>query len=212
MVLKSLDKKELKNIKDVLVKLSKVFKSCSIINTSLGISQVISLDELEFILVTLKTKYTMAFSPLADDGKMIYIPDINAFKTQIQAIIDGKCTDYSDRYVVLSPSDELFDKSMGKVETYNNHVKSLEYSKLQYSDGKLSVLFDENMTFDTPLELNGRSLSITTGKCMFPYCNKNNLNDFMYQSTILYYGNDIYQFNLLCDMPEMDVYTAYRFI
>ena len=212
MDLKSFDKKELKNIKDVLIKLSKVFKSCVIINTSLGISQVISLDELEFILVTLKTKYTMTMSSLFNPGEMLYISDINEFKSQIQSYIDGDFKDTTVRYHILKNGEPSFIQAMKKLEDYNNHVKSLNYSKLIYSEEQLSTLFDENMTFDTPLTLNGKALSITTGKCMFPFCNKKNLNGSMYQSTILYFGNDIYQFNLLCDMPDIDVYTAYRFI
>lgn len=212
MDLKSFDKKELKNIKDVLIKLSKVFKSCIIINTSLGISQVISPDELEFVLITLKTKYTMIISSLFNPGEMLYIPDINEFKSQIQSYIDGDYSDTTTRYQILKNGEPSFVQAMKKLEEYNNHVKSLNYSKLMYSEDQLSTLFDENMTFDTPLTLNGKKLSITTGKCMFPYCNKKNLNDSMYQSTVLYFGNDIYQFNLLCDMPDIDVYTAYRFI
>lgn len=212
MDLKSFDKKELKNIKDVLIKLSKVFKSCVVINTSLGISQVISLDELEFILITLKTKYTMTITSLFKPEEMLYIPDINAFKSQVQSYIDGNFEDTTARYQILKNGEPSFIQAMNKLEEYEHHVKSLDYSKLVYTDKQLSTLFDDNMTFDTPLTLNGKSLYITTGKCMFPYCNKKNLNGSMYQSTVPYFGDDIYQFNLLCDMPDIDVYTAYRFI
>lgn len=221
MNINEFDKKELTRIKNVLIKLSKIFESCAILNTGC----VVSPCELEFVYIELKNEYISILQPFFErkDGTnsspMIYIPSIKDLKTVVQELIDkpeGVTSDVYTQYQCVSNGSELYERSIKMMDDYRSHINNLNYSRLSYDDEKLSILFDANMTFDTPIELDGKQLHITTGKCMFPYCNKSNFNKCMYSDTILYFksvrSDYIYQFNLYCDLPEMNVYTAYRFI
>lgn len=201
--------------KDIAVKLSKVFDDCVIsINGYVFPYCSKATEQQGTALAILKPEWVPVICPqYSDESLLESIPEFVHIKSaeELKKAIEERAEEPTE--VLPKDSDEISLTAMYMDEYDRLYIRNprIKWLPIRLSDKDRELLYDENMAVSYPGIQECEGHSITIGKSLFPFTNKDNINSVCMVS-MLEMSSNVYAMLIQTDTPYFILYERYIFI